>query len=93
VAAKVLCDNLQSLTSKTAHTSADLPQSVRINHAFAHTALKSLLQALLLAMKVGRRLTTLLRLIAKETYRHKEGISKPRNKKPKPHKHLTQKQC
>lgn len=93
VAAKILCDNLQALTSMTAHTRAELPQSVRINHAYAHTALKSLLPALLLAMKVGRRLITLLQLIAKETYRHKEGISKPRNKKPKPHKHLTQKNC
>ena len=93
VAAKVLCDNLQALTSKSAHTRADLPQSVRINHAFAHTALKPLLPALLLAMKVGRRLITLLQLIAKENYRHREGISKPRKPRPKPHKHMTQKQC
>ena len=93
VAAKVLCDNLQALTSKAAHTRADLPQSVRINHAFAHTALKPLLPALLLAMKVGRRLIALLRLIVKETYRHRAGLSKPRKPRPKPHKHMTQKQC
>ena len=93
VAAKVVCDNLQMLTSKTAHTRAELPQEVRINHAFAHTALKSLLPALLLATRVGRRLITLLQLIAKENYRHKTGVSKPRNKKPKPHKHMTQKNC
>ncbi len=88
VAAKVLCDNLQALTSKSAHSRADLPQSVRINHAFAHTALKPLLPALLLAIKVGRRLIIFLRLIVKETYRHREGISKPRKHRPKP-----QKQC
>jgi hypothetical protein len=41
VAAKILCDNLQALTSKVAHEDADLPESVRINHAFAHTVLQS----------------------------------------------------
>ena len=49
----------------------------------------NVLAALLLAMKVGRRLITLLQLIAKENYRHREGISKPRKPRPKPHKHMT----
>ena len=57
------------------------------------TALKPLLPALLLTMNVGRRLITLLQLIAKESYRHREGISKPRKPSPKPDKHMTQKQC
>jgi hypothetical protein len=56
VAAKILCDNLQALTSKVAHEDADLPESVRIYHAFAHTVLKPLLPGLLLAKKVGKML-------------------------------------
>ena len=32
-AAKMLCDNLQALTSLSARDKADLPESVRINHA------------------------------------------------------------
>jgi hypothetical protein len=93
VAAKVLCDNLQALTATTAHTGAGLPESIRINHAFAHTALKPLLPALLLAKKVGKLLKTVLLLIAKNTYRHQEGKSKPRKPGPKPHKYMTQKNC
>ncbi len=93
VAAKILCDNLQVLTSRVAHEGAELPQSVRINHAFAHTALKPLLPALLLAKKVGKLLREVLRLIAKKTYRHRGGVSKPRKPGSKPHKYMTQKNC
>ena len=53
VAAKVLCDNLQALTTLSAHDDADLPESVRINRAYVHTALKPLLPALLLGKKVA----------------------------------------
>jgi hypothetical protein len=47
-AAKVVCDNLQALTATAAHEQAQLPEHTRINHAYAHTALKPLLPALLL---------------------------------------------
>ena len=93
VAAKVLCDNLQALTSMVAHERADLPESVRINHAFAHTVLKPLLPGLLLAKEVGALLIEVLRLIAKKTCRHRQGVSKPRKPGPKPHKYMTQKNC
>lgn len=93
VAAKVLCDNLQALTSMVAHERADLPESVRINHAFAHTVLKPLLPGLLLAKEVGTLLLEVLRLIATKTYRHRQGGSKPRKPGPKPHKSMTQKNC
>ena len=97
VAAKILCDNLQSLVSITAHEDADLPETRRINHAYAHTALKPLMPILLLNGKIGRKVGTLLRdllrLIAGKTYRHRENRSKPRKPGVKPHKKMTQKNC
>jgi hypothetical protein len=32
-----------------------------------------------------------LKLVAKQTYRHVENLAKPRKSRPKPHKHMTQK--
>ena len=93
VAAKVVTDNLQALTTLTAHGHAELPASQRINRAYVHTALKPLLPALLLGMKVEKLLHNVLRLVAQQTYRHQENLSKPRSKKPKPHKPMTQKHC
>ena len=93
VAAKVLCDNLQALTALSAHDNADLPESVRINRAYVHTALKPLLPALLLGKKVARLLRVVLRLVAQHTYVHRENLSKPRKPGPKPHKYMTQKHC
>lgn len=97
VAAKIVCDNLQALTALTAHADADLPDSERINHAYAHTALKPLLPILLLGGKIGRKVGKLLRdlldLIAGQTYRHRENLSKPRKPGRKPHKSMTQKNC
>ena len=93
VAAKVLCDNMQALTALSAHINADLPESQRINHAYAHTALKPLLPALLLGKKVAKLLRDVLQLIAKQTYHHRKNLSKLRKPRPKPHKHMTQKHC
>jgi hypothetical protein len=55
-AAKVLCDNLQALTTLAAHASANLPSSKRINRAYVHTVLKPLLPALLLGTDVANLL-------------------------------------
>lgn len=93
VAAKVLCDNLQALTALSAHDNADLAQSVRINRAYVHTALKPLLPALLLGKKVAKMLLMVLRLVATHTYVHQVNLSKPRKPRPKPHKYMTQKHC
>ena len=93
VAAKVLCDNLQALTTLEAHNNDDLPNRERINRAYVHTALKPLLPALLLGRKVARLLRNVLKLIAKQTYIHRENLSKPRKPGPKPHKYMTQKNC
>jgi len=97
VAAKIVCDNLQALVSITAHADADLPESKRINHAYAHTALKPLMPILLLGKIIGRKVSTLLRgllgLIAGRTYRHRENRSKPRKAGQKPHKKMNQKNC
>ena len=89
VAAKVLCDNLQALTSLSAHDDADLPDSARINRAYVHTALKPLLPVLLLGKKVAKLLPMVLRLVAGQTYVHRENLSKPRKPRPKPHRYLT----
>ena len=59
VAAKIVCDNLQALTALTAHADADLPATERINHAYAHTALKPLLPLLLRGGAIGRKLGSL----------------------------------
>lgn len=91
------CDNLQALTAFTAHADGDLPVSERVNHAYAHTALKPLLPVLLLGGKVSRKVKKMLRdvldLIAGRTYRHKENVSKPRKQDRKPHNSMTQKNC
>ena len=93
VAAKVLCDNLQALATLEARGNDDLPESVRINRAYVHTALKPLLPALLLGKKVAKLLRVVLRLVAQHTYVHRENLSKPRKPGPKPHKYMTQKHC
>lgn len=97
VAAKIVCDNLQSLVALSAHADADLPADKRINHAYAHTALKPLMPILLLGGKIGRKVGKMLRgllgLIARRNYRHREGLSKPRKQDQKPHKNMTQKNC
>jgi hypothetical protein len=52
VAAKIVCDNPQALVALTAQADADLPANERINHAYAHTALKPLMPILLLGGKL-----------------------------------------
>lgn len=82
VAAKIVCDNLQALTTLTALADADLPINNRINHAYAHTALRPLLPILLFtgtsAKMASKSLRCVLDLIAAQTYLHKENLSKPR---------------
>ena len=93
VAAKILCDNLQALTAAAAHAAANLADNARINHAYVHTALTPLLPALLLGKSVAKLLQDVLSLISRKTHTHKEGQSKPRKHRPKPHKFMTQKCC
>ena len=93
VGAKIMCDNLQTLAALTAHDQADLRAVDRINHAYAHTALKPVMPALLLGIKVARHLRDMLKLLGKHTYLHRENQSKPRRARPKPHKFMAQKPC
>lgn len=51
VAAKIVCDNLQVLVALTARADADPLGSQRVNHAYAHSALKPLMPILLLGGK------------------------------------------
>ena len=94
-AAKIVCDNLQSLATETALREAALPPTRRINRAAAHSILKPLWPALLLGADIAARLIDALRLIACRTYSHRPGItkSKPRVARPKPHKSMSQKPC
>lgn len=93
LAAKVLCDNLQALATLTAHASHSLPLDRRINRAYVHTVLKPLLPSLLLGLAVAKLLSDALALMARHTYRHRDGMSKPRKPRPKPHKFMAQKAC
>ena len=97
VSTKIVCDNLQALVALTAHAEADFPANKRINHAYAHIALKPLTPILVLGgvigWKVGKLLRGLLGLIAGRTYRHRENLSKPRKPGQKPHKAMSQKNC
>jgi hypothetical protein len=65
----------------------------RINHAYAHTALKPVMPALLLGKKVARHLREVLKLLGKQTCLHRENHSKPRKPRPKSHKFMAQKPC
>ena len=81
-----------SLAARQDH---DLPEHRRINRAYAHTVLKPLLPALLLgpAAAAATALKYALQLIARRTFRHRPGRSKPRPPRPKPHPHMNQKPC
>ncbi len=92
-AAKILCDNIQSLLAHAAHRSANLDELRRINHAYAHTTLKPVLPLLLLGLSFADIIQQTITLIARQTYRHRPGRSKPRPQKTKPHKSMTQKAC
>jgi hypothetical protein len=92
-AAKVLCDNLAALASSNARSTSQLPAHRRINRAYARTALKPLIPALLLGLASAAMLKEVLKLIASQTYKHRPGLSKPRPPKPKPHPALSFKAC
>ncbi|MFC3533701.1 transposase [Vogesella facilis] len=93
-AAKVLCDNLQALACLAAVADEPLRAGRRINHGYAHTALKRVLPPiLLLAANAISLLKEAFLLIASSTYLHRDGVSKPRKPRDKPHKHLSNKPC
>ena len=93
VAAKVLCDNLQALIALEACQQHQVPPARRINHAAAFSILKPVMPSLLLGGSIASLLSDALALIAKRTYSHHEGQSKPRHPRPKPHKFMTNKPC
>ena len=93
-AARVLCDNLQALACLAATREADIPVSRHINKAYAHTALKRILPMVLLSLhNAAQMLQDTVALIARHTFLHREGLSRPRPARAKPHKHLSQKAC
>jgi hypothetical protein len=70
-----------------------LAQNRRINRAYAHTVLKPLLPALLLGHAIAELLQQAMELIVRRTFKHREGLSKPRKTRPKPHKFMALKPC
>lgn len=94
VAVELLTDNMQALAALTAQDQADLDVVNRINHAHAHTVLKPLRPSLLMyGKKVKKLLNEAVRIIGKQTYRHRDVLSKPRPARPKPHKYMPLKNC
>jgi hypothetical protein len=93
-AAKIVCDNLQALTTAAATTQCPIEPTRRVNRAYAHTVLKPLLPSLLLRFAAAvDLLREAVALIASKTFFNKQGLSKPRKKQAKPHKPMTQKPC
>ena len=94
-AAKILCDNLQSLLTNAALDTAQLAPTRRINRAAVHSILKPLMPSLMLSAEVEQLLLDALSLIAKRTYSHRPGVmkTKPRKSGPKPHKSMANKPC
>ena len=82
-----------ALASSNARSTSQLPAHRRINRAYARTALKPLIPALLLGLASAAMLKEVLKLIASQTYKHRPGLSKPRPPKPKPHPALSFKAC
>lgn len=93
-AAKIVCDNLQALTTAAASAQCPVAPTRRVNRGYAHTVLKPLLPSLLLRFAAAIDLLhAAMALIARKTFFNKTGLSKPRKKQAKPHKPMTQKPC
>ncbi len=92
-AAKILCDNLEALITLAAQSEHPIAPDRRVNRAYAHTVLKPLLPALLLGHAVAALLQQAMELIVRRTFKHRQGLSKPRKTRPKPHKFMALKPC
>jgi hypothetical protein len=92
-AAKVLCDNLAAAFTSAARATHKVPQHRRTNRAYARTALKPLIPALLLGRACIVMLKNVIKLIASQTFKYRPGLSRPRPPRPKPHKHMGYKAC
>ena len=92
-AAKVLCDNLAALFTLAARETHAVRAHRRTNRAYARTALKPLIPALLFGCACVAMLQSVVKLIASQTFKHRPGRSRPRPDRPKPHKHMAYKTC
>ena len=94
VAAKILCDNLQSLACATACLENDMPENRQINRASAYSLLRHLIPAVLLAARTIDVVNEVLKNLTRRSQSHKSGRSSPRNMPSgKPHKRMNQKPC
>lgn len=76
LAAKIICDNLQAVTSAAAIEQLPVVSTRRVNLSYAHTALKPLKPALLLRCgEVAGMLLDAMPLIARKTSFHKKRKS------------------
>jgi len=92
-AAKVLYDNLAAIVTLAARKAHEVPSHRRTNRAYALTALKPLIPALLLGRASFDMLQNVITLVASQTFKHRPGQSKPRPARPKPHRHMSFKPC
>jgi hypothetical protein len=80
-AAKIVCDNLQALTTAAASDQFPILPTRRVNRGYAHTVLTPLLPSLLLRFATAvDLLCQAMALIASQTFFNKPGLSKPRKK-------------
>ena len=61
--------------------------------ANTHTVLKPCCRALLLGHAVGALLQQAMGLTVRRTFKHRQGLSKPRKTRPKPYKFMALKPC
>jgi hypothetical protein len=92
-AGKVLCDNLAAVFTSAACATRKVPAHRRTHRAYARTALKPLIPALLLGRVCVAMLQNVIKRIAAQTFKHRPGLSRPRPDRPKPHKHMGYKAC
>jgi hypothetical protein len=92
-AANVLCYNLAAASTSAARAALDLPAHRRTNRAYARSALKPLIPALLLGRACLVMLQNVVKRIASQTFKHRPGRSRLRAARTKPHKHMAYKAC
>jgi len=92
-AAKVLCDNLAALFTSAARATHKVPANRRTLRAYARTALKPLIPALLLGRICVAMVQNVVKRIAAQNFKHRPGLSRPRPDRPKPHKHMGYRAC
>lgn len=102
-AARILCDNIESLACLAAGVRRNLQDELpgakekrkvySANRAETHTIMKRALPFAMMLIDVVRPMLEAFALVGKTIRLHQMGRSNPRPAAPKPHRHLNQKPC